>query len=43
MGATIIISGEPVLYRESDAKAIEDKRPLTQVEIDYMHYKIGRQ
>ena len=41
-GATTTISRELVLYRESDAKAIEDKRPLIQVKIDYIHRKIGR-
>ena len=42
-GATTIISGEPALYKESDAKAIKDKKPLIQVEINYMHRKMGRQ
>ena len=42
MGATIIISGEPAPRRESAVKAVEDRRPLTQVEIDYIHRKIGR-
>ena len=42
MGATTTISGEPALYRESDTKAIEDRRPLIQVEINYMHRKMGR-
>ena len=40
--ATIIINKELVLHRESDAKAIEDKRPPTQIEINYIHYKMGR-
>ena len=42
MGAIIIISREPALRRESDAKVIEDRRPPIQVEINYMHHKIGR-
>ena len=42
MGATTIINREPVLHRESAAKVIENRRLLIQVEIDYMHYKIGR-
>ena len=41
-GATITVSGEPAPPRESAAKAIEDRGPPTQIEIDYMHRKIGR-
>ena len=41
-GATTTISGEPAQRQESAAKAIEDRGPPTQVEIDYMHHKIGR-
>ena len=43
MGATIIINKELVLRKKSFIKAVKDRRPLTQVEINYMHYKIGRQ
>ena len=43
MGATIIISREPAPCRESAAKVIEDRRPLIQVEIDYIYRKMGRQ
>ena len=42
MGATTTTSGEPVPRRESAAKATEDRGPPIQVEINYMHYKIGR-
>ena len=41
-GVTIIISRKLVQYQKSTAKVIEDKGPLTQVEINYIHYKIGR-
>ena len=43
MGATITISRELAPRRESAIKVIEDRRPLIQVEIDYMHRKMGRQ
>ena len=39
---TITTSRELAPCRESDAKATEDRRPLIQVEIDYMHHKMGR-
>ena len=42
MGATTITSKEPVPRRKSDVKAIEDRRLLTQIEINYIHYKMGR-
>ena len=42
IGATTITSREPVPRQESAAKAIKDRGPLIQVEIDYMHRKIGR-
>ena len=41
-GATITINKEPAPYQESAAKAIKDRGPLTQVEIDYIYHKIGR-
>ena len=42
-GATIIINRKLVPRRESTIKAVEDRRLLIQVEINYMHCKIGRQ
>ena len=41
-GVTTTISREPVLCQKSAAKAIEDRGLLIQVEINYMHHKIGR-
>ena len=41
MGATIIISRELALRQESAAKVTEDRGPLIQVEINYIHRKIG--
>ena len=43
IGATTTTNGEPAPHRESAAKAAEDRRPLTQVEINYIHRKMGRQ
>ena len=43
MGIIIIISKKLVLYRKSTAKAVKDKRPLIQIKINYIHYKMGRQ
>ena len=42
IGATTTISRELALRQESTAKAIENRGPLTQVEINYIHHKIGR-
>ena len=42
-GATTTTSKEPALCQKSTAKVIEDRGPPIQVEIDYMHYKMGRQ
>ena len=40
--ATIIISRKLAPHKKSTVKAVENKRPLIQVKINYMHYKIGR-
>ena len=42
MGATIILNGELVPRRQSAPTALEDRGPLAQVEVYYMHCKIGR-
>ena len=42
-GTTIIINKELILYKKSSAKAVKNKRLLTQVEINYIYCKIGRQ
>ena len=40
--ATIIISGELVLRKKNTIKAVKDRRPLIQIKINYMHYKISK-
>ena len=42
MGATIITSKELVPHKESTTKVVKNRRPPTQVEINYMHRKMGR-
>ena len=42
MGVIIIISKEPVPRRESTTKAVKNRRPLIQMEINYIYYKMDR-
>ena len=41
-GATITISRELAPRRKSAVKAVKDRRPLIQMEINYIYYKMGR-
>ena len=42
MGATIILNREPARRRQSAFTALEVRGPPAQVEVHYMHRKMGR-
>ena len=42
MGATITLNREPARRRQSASTALEVRGPLAQVEVHYMHRKMGR-